>query len=421
MCGFSSGPKFGCLADDDWVEAKTMVDVMHGFPPEPRAQTTLANWRTPPFNVWAFHHVREIVPSAEIVNDPKDVWRLESSHDDFSELRVPGTGGQELSWKEFLTQTHSDGLVILYQGKLIYETYTNDLTRHTPHILMSVSKSVLGLLAGILEAAGVLDIAGLVTDYVPELANTAYAGSRLRNLLDMRAAILFDEDYLANSGPLIEYRKATNWNPHGPGETPLDLRSFYQLLKLKDGEHGQRFHYVSPNTDLMAWIIERAAGRRFCDLVSEFLWRPMGAERSAYITVDRLGAPRAAGGVCTTVRDLARLGQLLCQQGRRNDHQIIPSDWIDDLYNGGSSQAWAQGSFAAYYPGLPVRYRSQWYVLDGPAPLLFGLGIHGQNVFVDRRNSLVIAKLSSQPLPLEPELISLTMRAVQVIRQRVTG
>ena len=418
---FGSGLRSGSPGSAKRIKADVMIDVMHGFPPEPDGQVTLANWRTPPFNVWAFHHVREMVPSAEISNNPEDVWRVEYGHDDFDDLRVSATEVQDLSWKEFLAQTHTDGLVIVHQGKIIHETYANDLTPYAPHILMSVSKSVLGLLTGILEAAGVLDTAALVADCVPELGNTAYAGATLRNLLDMRAGILFEEDYLADSGPLIEYRKATNWNPQDPGETPADLRSFYQQLQQKDGEHGDRFHYVSPNTDLLAWIIERATGRRFCDLISELLWRPMGAERSAYITVDRLGAPRAAGGICTTVRDLARLGQLICQQGRRGDRQLIPSAWIDDLYTGGSSQAWAHGGFAVYYPGMPVRYRSQWYALDGAAPLLFGLGIHGQNVFVDRTNSLVIAKVSSQPLPLEPELISLTMHAVQAIRQRVTG
>ncbi|MCH2203138.1 MAG: beta-lactamase family protein [Fuerstiella sp.] len=392
---------------------------MDRFPAKHNAQVSLANWRTPPFNVWAFHHVREIVPSAEIANDPEDVWELESRHTELAECRVPGTNGKELSWSDFLNQTHCDGLVILHEGRLIHEAYNNGLTRHTPHILMSVSKSVLGLLAGILDTMGTINIDGLVTDYVPELSDTAYEGSTLRNLLDMRAGIQFDEDYLADSGPLIEYRRATNWNPPEEGTTPTDLRSFYQLLKENDGQHGQRFHYVSPNTDLLAWIIERAAGRRYCDLVSEFLWKPMGAERSAYITVDRLGAPRAAGGMCATVRDLARLGQLLSQNGQRNGRQILPAGWISDLYSGGSSLAWAQGSFAAYYPGLPIHYRSQWYVLDGESPLLFGLGIHGQNVFVDRTNALVIANLSSQPLPLNPKLISLTMNAVKAVRQQL--
>ena len=396
-----------------------MIEMMDGFPPKQNAQVTLANWRTPPFNVWAFHHVREIVPSAEISNDPQNVWELESRQCELTECRVPGTRGEELSWPDFLQQTHCDGLVILHQGRLVYESYANGLTCHTPHILMSVSKSVLGLLAGILETMGTIDVEDQVTDYVPELSCTAYQGATLRNLLDMRAGILFDEDYLADSGPLIEYRRATNWNPPEQETKPTDLRSFYQLLKENDGQHGQRFQYVSPNTDLLAWIIERASGRRYCDLVSELLWKPMGAEQSAYITVDRLGAPRAAGGMCATVRDLARLGQLLSQDGRRDGRQILPVGWINDLYSGGSSQAWAQGSFTAYYPGLPICYRSQWYVLDDEAPLLFGLGIHGQNVFVDRTNALVIASLSSQPLPLNPKLISLTMNAVKAVRQQL--
>ena len=397
-----------------------MVDVMHGFPPGPKQQATLVNWRTPPFNVWAFHHVREIVPSADVSNDPENVWQLESAADMFTEFEVPGIDHRQISWHDFLRKTYSDGLVILHEGKVIYETYSNGLTRHVPHILMSVSKSLLGLLAGVLVADGVLDPARLVTDHVPELAGTAYVGATVRNLLDMRAGILFDENYLADSGPVIEYRKATNWNPLEPGEPVLDLRSFYQSLTERDGQHGQRFHYASPNSDLLAWIIERTTGRRFADLLSERLWRPLGAERSAYITVDRLGAPRAAGGICATVRDLARLGQLLVQDGRGGDRQIIPRFWTDDILKGGSARAWARGSFAEYFPGLPIRYRSQCYVMDGADPLLFGLGIHGQNLFVDRQNAIVIAKVSSQPLPLDPALNSLTMCAVQAIRQRLT-
>ncbi len=397
-----------------------MVDLMNGFPPDLKQQVTFANWRTPPFNKWAFHHVREIVPSANIANDPEAVWQLNTIAQEMTELRIPGVGDQQLSWHEFLEQTHSDGLVILHQGNLIYETYANGLTEYTPHILMSVSKSLLGLLSGILAGQGVIDPAGQVTDYVPELAKTAYAGSMVQHLLDMRAGVQFNEDYLATSGPLVEYRKATNWDPLEQGEAVSDLRSFYQALTAADGKHGQRFHYVSPNTDLLAWIIERAAGQRFNELLSQYLWQPLGAERNAYITVDRLGAPRPAGGICVTVRDLARLGQLLIQDGQRGNRQIIPTFWIEDMLHTGSAQAWAEGSFVEYFPGLPIRYRSQWYVLDDAAPLLFGLGIHGQNLFVDQANAIVIAKVSSQPLPLDPELNSLMMRAVAAIRCHLT-
>jgi hypothetical protein len=64
-----------------------------------------------------------------------------------------------------------------------------------------------------------------------------------------------------------------------------------------------------------------------------------------------------------------------------------------------------------------MRYRSQWYVEDGVAPLLFGMGIHGQNLFIDRAEQIVVAKVASQALPLDPDRITLTMRGVSRIRE----
>jgi CubicO group peptidase (beta-lactamase class C family) len=237
----------------------------------------------------------------------------------------------------------------------------------------------------------------------------------------MRTGIAFDEDYLATSGPIVEYRKSTGWNPLQPADAPTDLRSFFQELKHAEGPHGGRFHYVSPNSDLLGWAIERATGRRYADLMSELLWKPMGAERSAYITVDRLGAPRCAGGMCVTARDLARVGQLIVNGGRRGKSEVLPAAWIDDIARNGDAAAWAAGSFVEYFPGLPLRYRSKWYVLDGKSPLLFGWGIHGQHLFVDRARQVVIAKLSSQALPVDVKRMALTVRTAARITERLSG
>jgi hypothetical protein len=390
---------------------------MHGFPPAPEGQVTLANWRTSPFNRWAFHHVREIVPSADIPNDPATALEFRLAPLDMRTLRIDRDGAQALSFEEFLEETNTDGLVIVHRGQIVFERYAHGMTADSPHILMSVSKSLLGLLAGVLAAGGDLEPDRFVTDVIPELAVTAYQGATIRDLLDMRAGVAFDEDYLATSGPIIAYRKAVNWSPLEPGDTPSDLRSFYREMTKSAGPHGGIFHYVSPNTDLLGWVIERATGKRYADLMSELLWKPMGAARSAYITVDRLGAPRCAGGVCTTVRDLARGGQLMVQAGARGGTQIVPERWIDDITRNGDPDAWAAGSLTSYYPGLPIRYRSKWYVLDGKAPLLFGLGIHGQNLFIDRTREIVIAKVSSQALPLDAGRIALTMRGVSRITE----
>jgi len=364
---------------------------------------TLANWRNAPFSRWAFHHVRELIPSADIANEPRRVRELKAEPRRL-DLRIEPDAGEPLTFERFLAETDTDGLVVLHRGRLVAEHYANGMTPHTPHILMSVSKSMMGLLFGQLG----IDPERTVADVVPEIAGTAYQGATIRHLLDMRAGVAFEEDYLATSGTIVEYRKATGWNALGPGDAPGDLHSFYKVLTERDGPHGGRFHYISTNSDLLGWVLERATGRRYADLMSELVWQRIGAERSAYITVDRLGAPRCAGGMCVTVRDLARVGQWMLEQ---------PSAWIADIERNGERSAWNAGSFAAYFPGLPMRYRSQWYVLEGQAPLVFGLGIHGQNLFIDRANQLIVAKLSSQAMPLDAARIALTLRFVSQLRK----
>lgn len=393
-----------------------MTTLMHGFPPSPDAQVTLANWRKPPYLRWAFQHVRELVPSAEIPNAAGASRPLPWESADFSGLSVPN-GDAPMPFDDFLEHTQTDALVVLHRGKLVFERYANGMTLNTPHILMSVSKSVLGLIAGIVAGQGALDTEALVTAYVPEVAGTAFAGARVRDLLDMRSGVRFDEDYLATEGPIIEYRKATNWEPLGPGQSPTDLRGFFATLTDPDQAHGRPWHYISPNTDLLGWVIERATGRRYADLASDLLWQPMGAERPAYITVDRLGAPRAAGGFCCTARDLARLGLLFAEGG----HAVIPGAWLDDILTGGDAAAWAASLGPAKYPGLPVRYRSQWYVLDRAAPMAFAIGVYGQSLFVDPGNGMVMAKFSCQDLPVDLERKMLTIRAAEVVRDHLVA
>ena len=354
---------------------------------------TLANWRTAPFNKWAFHHVRELIPTAEIRNDPSNVRALPEA---------PAA----LDIDPFLEETHTDGIVVLHRGRKILERYANGMDAASPHILMSVSKSMLGLLSGVLAEQKALDLERPVTDYLPEVAGTAYRGATVRHLLDMRAGIEWDENYLATSGPIVEYRKATGWNPLPPGESPSDLLSFYQ--NLRGGRtHGGKFDYISPNTDLLGLVIERAAKRAYADLMSELVWKPIGARTAAYITLDRLGAPRTAGGMCVTAEDLARVGQALIEG------KAVPQSWVEDIETRGDREAWDAGSFVEYFPGMPMSYRAKWYVLP---PMIFGLGIHGQNLFVDRRKELVVAKLSSQPAALDAPLIGRTMRWVAKLR-----
>lgn len=383
---------------------------MGSFPANAPEQATLSNWRQTPFSHWAFHHVREIVPSADIPNDPENISTFPTDLIDFRGLEIRHRN-DVVSFDEFFKLTNTDGLAILYRGKLVYERYDNGLDAQTPHILMSVSKSLLGLLVGVLVRQGDLMPDALVSDIIPEMATTAYAGATVRHLLDMRAGVHFDENYLATSGPIVAYRKATNWNSLDPGDTLSDLRSFFQEIRQTVQPHGGSFNYVSPNSDLLGWVIERSTGRRYADLMSELIWKPMRASRSAYITVDRLGAPRCAGGLCATVLDLARVGQLVAQEGAFEGVQIIPGDWIADIARNGDSAAWSAALFSQTFPGRLMHYRSKWYVQTDEYPAFFALGIHGQWLIIDRAQNIVIAKVSSQGGPLDSQKLSMTMSA----------
>ena len=390
------------------------MKLMDGFPPANNNRVTLANWRTPPFNRWAFNHVSELVPSAPIhgADAPPP---LEAHPSDLDDFRVAHDGGT-LDLSGWLEATCTDSFVVLKNGCLAYEYYAKGQNARIPHIWMSVSKSILGLVAGVMHGRGQLDTEAPLTSIIPELEGSAYAGATVRDALDMRVGILFDEDYLAKDGPIIQYRKSHLWEPIPPGEEAIDLRSFLCSLSARDGEHNGRFHYVSPTTDLLGWVLERASGVRFHELLSETLWKPIQAERDAYITVDRYGAPRCAGGVCAVPRDMARLARLFVTGGKVGDQQVVPEAWLNDIVNNGDAQAWKDGDFDELFEHADMHYRSQWYVLRGARPMVFGVGVFGQHVFVDPAADLVIAKCSSQPLPLNPGSLRLTLRAVEQLR-----
>lgn len=385
------------------------------FPAPAHDRVTLSNWRTPPYSQWAFNHVSELIPSAFIRAD-RDVKALSQRPIDLSEFSAR-VDGENLSMGQWLDKTHTDSIVVLKQGSVLYEYYAQGQSPFVPHIWMSVSKSVLGLVAGIVCEKFQIDVNAPIVDWIPEVKGSAFDGARIRDALDMRVGIRFDEDYHAKSGPIIEYRKAHLWDPVPQGEPQTDLRNFFSTLTQRDGSHGGRFHYVSPNTDLLGWVLERATGQRYVDLVSELLWKPVRAECDAYMTVDRFGAPRCAGGLCAVPRDLARVGRLLANGGRVDRVQVVPEAWIDDIITFDGRDPWRRGDFFELFDSAEMHYRSKWYVHREDRPLIFGVGVFGQHVFVDPAADLVIAKCSSQPLPLEKSYLTMTLAGIQTLRR----
>ena len=360
-----------------------------------RADINLSNWRARPYSTWSFQSVSEFVPSAVIRSARKQERpALDLGH--FANLKVSNLTEETVGLEDFLQESESDALVIVRDGEIIAEWQADHFDPDRPHIIFSISKSVTGLLAGILIDRGSLCPDELVSTYVPDALGSAYGDLKIRDLLTMTVAVDFSEAYLDKSGDYDRYRRAMLWNPERPDEPTPTLRELLCSLPRAAHEHGTHHAYRSPNADMAALVIEATSGQRYAELLEDAIWKPMGAYSDAFLTVDRAGNARSSGGLSTTARDLARLGELV----RTGGNGILPRRLVDELWEGGNRDVWASGEQRLLYPGGSYRYF--WYETGTGA--LTGMGIHGQQVWIDRTSKTVIVRLASEALPVNDRL-----------------
>ncbi|MDE2383525.1 MAG: serine hydrolase [Alphaproteobacteria bacterium] len=350
----------------------------------------LSNWRSPPHNRWSFSHVDELIATATIAHGTAVPLPSGPALD---LARVQFSSG---SVADFLVASSTDGFLVLHKGRLVAETYPN-MGPWARHILFSVSKSVTGALAGVLVGEGKLDPDAPVLRYLPEVKASAYGTCTVRHVLDMTVDLDFVENYLDTMGDFARYRVSTGWNPPNAALGTAGLHEFLATVKPGAGRHGEKFYYVSPNSDLLGWILERAAGQPLAQLMAEKLWQPLGAEVDAFVTVDAKGAARTAGGINTSLRDLARFGEMMRNHGRAGGRQVVPAEWVQDIRENGSREAWARGSMTHLFP--QGSYRSKWYKANDADGSFFAIGIHGQWIYVNPARQVTAVKFSSQPEP----------------------
>ena len=154
-------PQSAATAEDHPKTAAEM-GIMQGSPP--KRIIDLSKWDKGPDNRWAFQHISEIIPTANISRGSGSVSPLEHAPANLSELVFETPGGKDMTVHKMLETTYTDGFIVLHQGKVVFEKYFNGMTPGTRHLLMSVSKSVTGTLAGILVNDGRLNPTRKVID-----------------------------------------------------------------------------------------------------------------------------------------------------------------------------------------------------------------------------------------------------------------
>ena len=366
---------------------------MQGIPPPPEYRVNIKNWQENPQKIWSFQHSRELFPTRSITRAGQIV-ELPRAPRKLDDLLVSAPGEPAMNWQQMLKVTHTDAIVILHHGKIIEERYFNGL-------LFSASKSMTGLMAAILIREGKLKEDAFVGSLIPELADSAWAGATVRQVLDMTDGVQFTEIYNDPSSDIYRYIGAMGWAPQlrQPGSQEGILAMLPTLKKVHDEPRGSVFRYRSPATDVSAWIAERAAGQSLSAWLQDRLWSRLGMEQDAYMMLDTAGHEVTFAGMNATARDMARLGQMMLQRGQWQGQQLVPAAVVDELAKGGDTKAFEIG-------GPKTRkgwsYRSQWWVNPSTtAPRSFAaMGAYGQMLMIFPDHDVVIVKLGSHPASL---------------------
>jgi len=358
---------------------------------------TSANWLEPPYNRLGFRGVSKLVRTETIPRGDGPAFELSRVECDLGEFRFEHQG-RSRDLATLLEETYTDGFLVIHDGVVVSEQYLSGMAPSETHLLMSVSKSFNASLCGVLVGQGALDPGDFATDHVEELRGTAWEGCTVQHLLDMRVGVHWDFD-------LDEYTiiDVSDYREHSRTDIPADTPTWIRTIGA-DGHHGGAFAYNSLATDVLGWVLERAGGRPYAELFSVLLWSQLGPEHDAEIMTDHTGFAIPEGGICATLRDLARFGLMWLQGGALGDRQIVPSDWVArlhvrrqdliDSYGSGNELGGPTGN---------AFYHDNWWIWDAERGIHTAVGMNGQSVFVHRPSGTVIAKLSTFPDALDTD------------------
>ena len=372
---------------------------MQGFPPPKDKVLRVGDGSFFEFPAlrYSVAHMQQFLPTVEVPCKLQPSVPLPYALDeniDAIAFQPDGTQ-QTMTWQASLAASYTDGILIMHRGKVVYERYFGALNAFAKHAAMSVTKSFTGTLAAILVAEERLSASAIATHYIPELEGSAFGDATIRQIMDMTTALQFSEDYANTKAEIWQYSAAGNPLPKPSGyDGPTGYCAALKTVR-KQGEHGEAFAYKTPNADALGWIISRVTGKSVAQLLSDRIWSRIGMEQPAYYQVDGTGIPFAGGGLNAGLRDMARFGELIRNQGQWQGEQIFPSAAVEDTEKGGSKAAFARSSHTEL-PGWS--YRNMWWITHNSHGAFAARGVHGQTIYIDPTAEMVLVRFASHPI-----------------------
>ena len=342
-------------------------------------------WLNPEINSFTFREAKNVFEYRD-VRRGGEVWELARA--DGLAMPAIAFGGETRDYARFAEDTFTNALLVLKDGRIVFEDYRNRMTPETRHTAFSMSKTITAMLVGISLERGEIDsLDDPAEKYVPRLAGSGYDGVTIRQILQMRSGVDYEERYDFGANPSFAGRL------HEQAIVLNRMRFADGALETKRGNApGSTFNYSTLDTMVLGWILEEAAGETLEQQMEQRIWQPLGAEADGFWLADGPpGAGRALNdmGFNATLRDFARLGQLMLDDVMRGETRILPEGWV--------GQMTAMTPTGEPWPG----YGFQTWQVDGESGAYAAVGLAGQFIYVHPQTRTVIVKLSHYP-PAEP-------------------
>lgn len=286
---------------------------------------------------WMHLNTTQMFPTVKVYrNGP--VRELEYDiMDEIADFEVDTPQGN-VPFAEFLEsgQSTAMGVVIVHEGKIVYETYPR-MQEHEQPIYWSTGKVLPATIVRIFEERGLIDVSRPIETYIPDLAGSSFAGITVRNILDMASGVDCQDEYVDRQSCYYQYSMAIGdgFRDENAPDNPYD---YLKTAKVpKHAKQGTRFSYSGVDTFIVGWLAEELTGHPFQDIFTQEIWTHIGAEADASFIAYRYGIPLTHGGFACNMRDLARFGLLFTPSyGVVSDRRIISDSHIELLLHGGN-------------------------------------------------------------------------------------
>ncbi len=364
---------------------------------------TATNWLSEPgVRVGSFTHQAEI---AELMG-----WKVRTLSPGSRTMPLPHAARtppyrwnidalRNLTVDDYLARQRIMGLIVIKDGVVQLERYQYGRGAGDRFVSHSMAKSLVSLAVGLaLQERRLHSLDDPAQRYDAALDDTLYGATSLRDLLRMGSGARFEERYdgrddLEQFGLLV-------------ARQGIELAA--RSVSERAAPAGQRFNYASPETLMLAAAVTNAVGMNLSAYLEARLWQPMGAESTAQWLTDRTGLELASGNFNATLRDYARLGWLLANDGLRPDtgEQILPRDYLLEA----TDATRLSPPFAPKQATRYLGYGYQFWLYPGRVRRFAMLGVYGQMIVVDPDLKLVMVQTAANATP-KPEATTLAREA----------